>query len=110
MRASPVLVEVLKEPEGVIAGGEDPGLKLGGVLAQADRATVAAPPVLVDQVVQQVRSDTGDFLQRGTDRLGDQLQLGQVTHGGQDVGGAGALRGAFAHQAGFLQPGQGEVE
>ncbi|GGX36334.1 hypothetical protein GCM10010341_67270 [Streptomyces noursei] len=105
-----MLVEVFQEPNGVVAGGEDPGLGLGGILAQANRAAVAAPPVLVDQVVQQVRGGAGDFLQRGTDRLGDQFQPGQVTHGGQDVGGVGALRGALAHQPGFLQAGQREVE
>ncbi len=31
-------------------------------------------------------------------------------YGGQDVGGVGALRGAFAHQSGLLETGQREVE
>ncbi len=52
----------------------------------------------------------GDFFQRGTDRLGDQFQPGQVAHRGQDVGGVGALRGAFAHESGLLQAGECEVE
>jgi hypothetical protein len=105
-----MLVEVFQEPDGVVAGAEEPGLGLGGILAQADWAAVAAPPVLVDQLVKQVRGSAGDFLQRGTDCLGDQLQPGQVTHGGQDVGGVGALRGALAHQPGLLEAGQREVK
>ncbi|MFF1703800.1 hypothetical protein [Streptomyces sp. NPDC058252] len=50
--------------------GLDPGagraacLGPGGVLAQADRAAVAASPFLVDQVVQQVPGGAGDLLQR----------------------------------------------
>jgi hypothetical protein len=79
-----VPVEVLQEPEGVVAGGEDPGLGAGGVLAQADRAAVAAPPFLVDQIVQQVPGGAGDFFQHGAYRLGDQLQAGQVAHRGQE--------------------------
>jgi hypothetical protein len=66
--------EVFQEPDGVVSGGKDPGLGLGGVLAQADRAAVAAPPVLIDQLVQQMRGDAGDFFHCGADRLGDQLQ------------------------------------
>lgn len=50
------------------------------------------------------------FFERGADRLGDQLQTGQVTHRGQDLGGVCALRGAFPHQSGLLEPGQREVE
>jgi hypothetical protein len=57
-----------------------------------------------------VPGGAGDFFQRGAYRLGDQLQAGQVAHCGQDVGGVGALRGAFAHQSGFLEAGQREVE
>ena len=57
-----------------------------------------------------MRGGAGDFFQRGADRLGDQLQPGQVAHRGQDVGGVGALRGALAHQSGLLQAGQREVE
>ena len=52
----------------------------------------------------------GHFFQHGTDRLGDQLQPGQVTHRGQDMRGIGALRGAFTHQSGVLHAGQGEIE
>ncbi|MFF9221662.1 hypothetical protein [Streptomyces viridosporus] len=75
-----VLIEVFQEPDGVVAGGEDPGLGLGGVFAQAGRTAITAPPFLVDQ---QVRDGAGDFLQRDTDRLGDQLQPGQVADRGQ---------------------------
>ncbi|MEU9013901.1 hypothetical protein AB0D12_29875 [Streptomyces sp. NPDC048479] len=42
--------------------------------------------------------------------LGDQLQTGQVTDRGQDMGGIGALRGALAHQPGVLESGQGDRE
>lgn len=31
-------VEMFQEPDGVVAGGVDPGLGPGGVLAEADRA------------------------------------------------------------------------
>lgn len=103
-------VEVFQEPEGVVAGGPDPGLGLGGVLAQADRPAVAAPPLLIDQLVQQVRGRTGDFFECGADRLGDHLQAGQVAHRGQDVGGVGALCGALAHEAGLREAGQREAE
>lgn len=106
----PVPVEVLQEPDGVVAGGVDPGLRPARVLAQAERAAVAASPLLVDQGVQQVPGGAGDLLQRGTYRLGDQLQPGQVTHRGQDMGGIGALRGALPHQPGLLETGQCEVE
>ncbi|MFC9429616.1 hypothetical protein [Streptomyces sp. NPDC056987] len=58
-----VPVEVFQEPDGVVSGGKDPGHGLGGVLAQADRSAVASPPVLIDQLVQQVRGDDGDLLQ-----------------------------------------------
>lgn len=102
--------EVFQEPDGIVSGGEDSGLGLGGVLAQPDRSTVAEPPVLIDQLVQQVWGRVGDFFECGTDRFGDQLQAGKVTHRGQDVGGVGALRGAFAHQSGLLEAGQREVE
>ncbi|WP_253911351.1 hypothetical protein [Streptomyces sp. CNQ-509] len=71
-----VPVEVFQEPDGVVPGGHDPGLGLGGVLAQADRTAVATSPVLVDQLVQQMTGGVGDFFQRGADRLGDQLQPG----------------------------------
>jgi hypothetical protein len=57
-----------------------------------------------------VRGCAGDFFQYGADRLGDQLQAGQVTHRGQDMGGVGALCGALAHQSGLLEAGQREVE
>ncbi|MFJ6433355.1 hypothetical protein [Streptomyces sp. NPDC091416] len=103
-------VEVFQELDGVVPGGEDSGLGLGGVLAQADRAAVAAPPVLVDQLVEQVRGAAGDLVECGTDCIGDQLQPGPIAHGGQDVGGVGALRGALAHQSGLLEAGQREVE
>ena len=106
----PVLPEVLQQPDGVVAGGEDPGLGPGGVLAQTDRAAVAAPPLLVDQAGQQVRSGAGELFQRGADGLGDQFQPGQVAHRGQDVGGVGALGGALADEPGLLQAGEREVE
>ncbi|MER7057773.1 hypothetical protein [Streptomyces sp. NPDC000351] len=105
-----VPVEVFKEPDRVVSGGEGPDLGLGGVLAQADRPAVADPPVLVDQLVEQVRGGTGAFFERGADRLGDQLQPGQVAPRGQDMGGIGALHGALAHQPGLLETGQREVK
>lgn len=101
-----VLVDVFQEPDSIVPGGQDPGRGLGGVLSQADRPTVAAAPLLIDQPVQQVRGHTSDFFECGADRRGDQLQTGQVTHRGQDVGGVGAL----AYQAGLLETGQHEVE
>lgn len=52
----------------------------------------------------------GDFFQRGTDRLGDQFQPGQVAHRGQDVGGVGALRGALAYESGLLQAGERQIK
>lgn len=105
-----MLVEVLKEAGGVVADGQNPGHGFGGVLAQADRAAVAEPPVLVDQLVEQVRGGAGGFFECGADRLGDQLQPGQVAHRSQDVGGVGALRGALAYQPGFLQASQRKVQ
>lgn len=105
-----VLVDVFQEPDGIVSSGKNPGHGLGGVLAQADRPAVAEPPALVDQPVEQVRGRGGYFFECGAYRLGDQLQPGQVTHRGQDVGGIGALRGALAHQPGLLETGQREVE
>ena len=52
----------------------------------------------------------GELFQGCSHRLGDQLQAGQVPHGGQDVGGVGALGGAVADQPGLFQPGQGQVK
>ncbi|GAA4803131.1 hypothetical protein GCM10023220_35370 [Streptomyces ziwulingensis] len=103
-------VEVFQEPDGIVPGGQDSGRGLVGGLAQADWPTVAAAPLLIDQFVQQVRGHTGHFFECGADRLGDQLQAGQVAHRGQDVGGVGALRGALAHQSGLREAGQREVE
>ncbi|MFF2514464.1 hypothetical protein [Streptomyces sp. NPDC058086] len=105
-----VPVEAFQQSAGVVAGGEDPGLGPGGVLAQTDQTAVAAPPVLVDQAGQQVCSSAGHFFQRGPDGLGDQFQPGQVAHGSQDVGGVGALRGALAHESGLLQARERQVE
>ncbi|WP_078937721.1 zinc ribbon domain-containing protein [Streptomyces virginiae] len=50
-----MLVKVFQKPEGIVSRGEDPRLGLGGVLAQADRSAVAEPPILIDQLVEQVR-------------------------------------------------------
>lgn len=100
---------MLQQPDGVVAGGVDPGLGPGGVLAQPDRTAVAAPPVLVDQTDQQMPGGAGHFFERGPHRLDDQLQSSQVAHRGQDVGGVGALRAALAHQSGLLEPRQCEV-
>ncbi|GGZ19612.1 hypothetical protein GCM10010327_58390 [Streptomyces nitrosporeus] len=105
-----VPVEMFQKPGSVVSGGQDPGRGLGGVLAQVDRPAVTQSPVLVHEPVEQVRGHTGDFFECGADRLGDQLQAGQVTHRGQDVGGVGALRGPLAHQAGLLETDQREVE
>ncbi|WP_258044728.1 hypothetical protein [Streptomyces sp. SM11] len=96
-------VEMSQEPDAVVSGGKNPGHGLGGVLAQADRPAIAQPPALVDEPVEKVRGCARDFFECGADRLGDQLQAGQVTHRGQDVGGIGALRGALAHQSGLLE-------
>lgn len=101
---------MLQQPAGVVAGGEDQGLGPGGVLAQADRTAIATPPLLVNQADQQMPGRTGHFLQRSTDRLGDQFQPGQVTRRGNDVGGIGALRGAFAYGSGLLQAGERQIE
>ncbi len=101
---------MLQQSACVLAGREDPGLGPGGVLARTHLTAVAAPPFLVDQAGQQVPGRAGCLLQRGADRLGDQLQPGQVTHRGQDVGRVGALRGALAHEPGVLQAGQGQVQ
>jgi hypothetical protein len=56
-----------------------------------------------------VADGAGEFLQGGAQRLGDQLQAGQVAHRRQDVGGVGALGGVVADQPGLLQPGQGQA-
>jgi len=102
--------QVLEKPAGVRPGLVDPGPGPGGVLAQADRAAVAAAPVVIDQAFQRVAGGAGEFLQGGAHRLGDQLQPGQVAHRRQDVGGVGALAGPLADQPGLLQPGQGQVK
>ncbi|MEU4586586.1 IS1182 family transposase [Kitasatospora aureofaciens] len=54
---------VLEEVARTASHGEDPGLGPGGVLAQADRAAVAAPPVLVDQAGQQAGDDACRLLE-----------------------------------------------
>lgn len=101
---------MFQQSEGVGAGGVDPGLGPGGVLAQAHRAAVAASPLLAHQVVQQVRDSAGEFFQSSPGRLGDQLQPGQVVHRGQHMGGIDALRGGFTYQPGVLEAGQREIE
>ncbi len=105
-----VPVEMFQEPDGVVSGGKDPGLGLGGVLAQADRSTVAQPPVLVDQPVQQVGEMPA--ISSSAARTASVISSRRVgiAHRGQDVGGVGALRGALAHQSGLLEAGQREVE
>ncbi|WP_461122850.1 hypothetical protein [Saccharothrix stipae] len=40
--------------------------------------------MLVDQAVERVLGGAGEFLRGRTHRLGDQIEAGQVTHGGQD--------------------------
>ena len=102
--------QVLQQPAGVRPRIVQPDLPPGGVLAQADLAAVAAAPFLTDEAVQHLRSGAGELLQGGADRLGDQLQPGQAPHGGQHVGGVGALGGALADQPGLLEPGQGQVQ
>lgn len=57
-----------------------------------------------------MRGCGGDFFECGADRLGDQLQAGQIAHRGQDVGGVGAQSGALGDEAGLLETGQREVE
>jgi hypothetical protein len=104
-------VQVLEQPAGAPAGGEDSGLGPGGVLAQSNRAAVAAPPVLVDHPdQQQMPGGAGHLLQRGADRLGDQFQPRQAAHRGRHMGGVGALTGALAHQSGLLQALQRQIQ
>ena len=100
--------QVLQQQPGVRPGVVHPGFRPGGVLAQADRPAVAAAPLVIDQAFQHIAGGAGDLFQSRAHRLGDQLQAGQVPHGRQDVGGAGALGGALADQPGLLQPGQGQ--
>ncbi|MFB7089180.1 hypothetical protein [Streptomyces sp. NPDC056296] len=57
-----------------------------------------------------MRGRVDDFFEAGTDRFGEQLQAGQVTYRGREMGGVGALRGALAHQASLLEAGQREAE
>ncbi|WP_316746212.1 hypothetical protein, partial [Streptomyces sp. MK7] len=83
---------------------------LVGFFPRRTGQAVAEPPGIVDQLVEQVRGDACDFFECGADGLGDQLQAGQVTYRGQDVGGIGALRGALAHESGLLEAGQCKVE
>lgn len=106
----PVLPDVLDQPDGVASGGEDPGFEAGGVPAQTDQTAVAAPPLLVGQAGQQVRSCVGQLFQRGADGLGDQFQPGQVAHRGQDMGGVRALSSALADETGLFQAREREVE
>lgn len=105
-----MLLEVLQQSTGVRAGGEDPGLGPSGVLTQAHRTAVAAPPFLIDQTDQRVRGSAGKFFERGAHSLGDRFEPGQVAHSGQNVGGVGALGDALAHQSSIGEPGQSKVE
>src|SRR5215467_3267092 len=57
--------QVLQQPAGVRRGLIDPGLRPGGVLAEADRAAVAAPPVVTGQAFQRVAGGAGEFLHGG---------------------------------------------
>jgi hypothetical protein len=81
--------QVLQQPPGVRPG-------VVQALAQADWPAVAAAPVVIDQAVQDMAGGAGELLQCRADRLGDQLQAGQVAHRRQDVGGVSALGGALA--------------
>jgi hypothetical protein len=101
---------MLEQSAGVLAGSEDPGLGPGGVPAQAHRTAVAAPPFLIDQIDKRVWGGAGEFFQRGAHSLGDQLEPGQVAHGGQHMGGIGALGSALTHQSGIGEPGQSKIE
>ena len=96
---------MLQQQPGVRPGVVHPGLRPGGVLAQANWPAVAAAPLVIDQAGQRVAAGAGDLFQGCPHRLGDQLQAGQVPHRRQDVGGVGALGGALADQPGLLQPG-----
>ncbi|WP_233533955.1 hypothetical protein [Kitasatospora sp. SolWspMP-SS2h] len=98
-----VAAEVFEWAAGIFTGGVDPDLGPGGVLAQAHRTAVAAAPVLSDQAVQCMVGGAGDFLQGRAHYLGDQFEACQVADGSQDVGGVGALGGAFADQAVLFQ-------
>ena len=102
--------QVLQQQPGVRPGVVHPGLRPGGVLAQADWPAVAAAPLVINQAFQRITGGAGDLFQGRPHRLGDQLQAGQVPHRRQDVGGVGALGGALADQPGLLQPGQGQVK
>ena len=102
--------QVIQQPAGIRPGLVHPGLRPGGVLAEAGRAAVAAAPVVTGQAFQRVPGGAGELLQGGAHRLGDQLQAGQVPHRRPDVGGVGALGSTLADQPGLLQPGQGQVK
>lgn len=103
-------MEMLQQLEGVIAGVGDPGLGPGGILTQPDRTAVAASPLFIHHAGQHVWGGARDLLQRGSHRLGDQLQPGQVAHRGQNMGGIGALRAAFVHEPGLFETGQRQVK
>src|SRR5262249_13078862 len=51
--------QVLDQPAGIRPGLVHPGLRAGGVLAEADRAAVAAAPVVIDQAFQRVVGGAG---------------------------------------------------
>jgi len=53
--------QVLEKPAGIRPGIVDPGLRPGRVLAEADRAAVAAAPVVIDQAFQRVAGSAGEF-------------------------------------------------
>ncbi len=95
---------------GVLAGLFEAGRGAGGLLAQANRAAVALGPLLADQRIEQRRFIAGELLERGADRLADQLERGQVACVGQDVGGIGARRPALLDHPCRFDAFQGEVE
>jgi hypothetical protein len=57
-----------------------------------------------------MRGVTGQLFQRRPDRLGDQLQTGEVPCGGQYVGGVGALTAPPLQPPGDPQPLQRQIQ
>jgi hypothetical protein len=73
-----------------------------GVLAQPERTAVAACPVLVDRAGPRMPGRAGHFFERGTDRLGDQFDLGQLPFQGRLVRWPWALKPAVPSPSGTL--------
>ncbi len=88
------VVRALQQFAGVVAHLLQAGDGVAGLGAQANRPAVALAPFGGDQLIQHLWCVAGPLFQHGADRLGHQVQAGQLPCGGQDVGGVGALRDA----------------